>query len=225
MNKTMILLLIGLYSCSQNIGNYTKNANPTENVFHKYDCKSEINAQSSFSPIMRKIEFDYSKNRKNTSIDVKIMMTTSYPEGEITSDHDLALYNGETITIHLTDVIFKDYIESYSYLLPQQVSSVQTITHPESTTTVKKSDGTTEKIVIPSKTETVNVSQTNYQTQYHNQSQIFNQGKFTLSKEEFSKIKLHKLKQFNINTKYNKLQILLSDKQVKELNNYFFVVL
>jgi hypothetical protein len=225
MNRILFFLLIWLTSCNYNLSNYTKNSNPVLNIFHKYDCQSEINAQSDFNPLIRKIEFDYSKNKQNATVEVKIMMTTALPEGELTADHELVLYNGETIKIHLNDLVFKDYIESLSTLTQQPVSSQQTITHPKSTNTVTKSDGTKETIVIPAKTEVVNISQTIYQPQVHNKTQIFNQGKFTLSREEFNKIKLHKLRQFNFNTKYSKLRILPTDKQIKELNNYFFVVL
>lgn len=191
MNKLTLLILVLLYSCQFNSYYHTKNGEPTQNIFHKYKCTSNVNVQSDFNPPIRKIEFDYTKNIQNATIEVKVAMTTSLPEGELKADHELVLYNGDVIKIHLNDLVIKDYIDRYSYLSQQASPTLQP----------------------------------NYEQQIRYISQIFNLGKFTLSREEFNQIKTQKLKQFNFNTKYSKLQIQPNAKQIKELNNYFFVVL
>ncbi len=204
---------------------YSNNGNINEVAFHKYQALTSVNENSDFGIVNRKIEFEYIKKKIDSVVDVKIMLTTAFIEGELLNEHEIILTNNETIKFTLQDLISREYVENYIYTTQYPVTSYQTITHPSSIEIVTKQDGTVEHVTKPAKVENVQVTTNDPRTNPIGRSQIFNQARFVLSKKDFNKIKLANLKGFNLFTKHATLQITPSIRQEKELNNYFFVIL
>jgi hypothetical protein len=227
MKKILLIAFISLQSCNLYNYNYTytKNEKPQVTIFHKYEAISSVNQNSGFNILNRKIEFEYLKNKVDSLVEIKIMLTTSFIEGELMNEGEIVLTNDEKLTLNLKELASREYVENYAYTTQNPVSTTETISRPATTEVVVKADGTHEVVTKPGTIDNVTVTRNVPEHYSTSKSQIFNQAKVILTKKEFNTIKQIKLKHFNLSTKSAQLKIIPDAPQAKELNNYFFIVL
>lgn len=189
-------------------------------LFHQYNAVSTANAKSQFRPLNRLIEFDYKILERDSLVEVMMMLTSGFNEGEIMDHLVIHLQNEESIKVSFETTESREYVETYSYNYTQPVNNTQTVTDFGGTDIVTKADGTVEFVNRPTTTKTVNTTDQVTRNSQGGKSQLFNSAKMQLKKEDITSIKLNGVKSFEVSFQNAILILRPSKHQALEMKSY-----
>lgn len=189
-------------------------------LFHKYNLSSTANQNSQFRPLNRVVEFDYNIVERDSIVDVMMMLTSGFNEGEILDHLVINLQNEQTISVIYKTKESREYVETYSHNYTQPVYNTQTVTDPGGVDVVTKADGTFEHVHRPATTKTVNTTEQVAHTNQGSKSQLFNSAKMQLKKDDIALIKLHGVESFEVFFQNSSLILTPNKLQAREINSY-----
>ena len=189
-------------------------------LFHQYNAVSTANAKSQFRPLNRVIEFDYKILERDSLVEVMMMLTSGFNEGEILDHLVIHLQNEESIKVNFETTESREYVETYSYNYTQPVNNTQTVTDIGGTDVVTKADGTVEFVNRPTTTKIVNTTQQVTRNSQGGKSQLFNSAKMRLKKEDIAIMKLNGVESFEVSFQNSTLILTPSKYQAREMKSY-----
>lgn len=189
-------------------------------LFHRYNAVSTAPANSRFRPLNRVIEFNYDIVERDSILEVRMMLTSGFNEGEILDHVVINLQNEETIKANFTNQESREYVETYSYNYTKPVSNTQTVTDPGGIDIVTKADGTIEHVHRPISTKTVNTTEQVAHTNQGGKSQLFNSGTVQLKKDDIARIKLNGVENFEVLFQNASLILTPTKRQAREMSSY-----
>lgn len=195
--------------------------NSDNNLYHRYEARSSVNPESDFAVQNRKIEFDYDRIAEDSIMEIGVMLTTGYNEGELLPQIELILKNDEILGLTLDNVITRDYVEHYSYNTSTPVTRFQTVNDPGGVDVVVQPDGTHKHVHRAPSTKTISVNDTETAIHSGSKSQIFNQSKLRLEKRYLELIRNSQIVGFKLYLQNGSLDIRLTELQQNELFKYF----
>ncbi len=222
----LLLLIIIVFQLSCNLTNsYTifdlaPDPNFNQGLFHKYSGESSVNSNSNFGVVNRKIEFEYRIIEVDSIVDVNIMLTTGFNEGELLEGIELFFENGVILSLKTSKVISREYSENYSYSTSTPVTKHKTITDPGGVDIVVQEDGTHKHVHRPGSTKTVNVTENETNNHSESKSQIFNQIKFKFQKADLEILRSIPFYQYKLNFQNGHIFIIPNRSQRIQLENY-----
>mgnify|MGYP003616381262 FL=1 len=189
-NFSNILLNLGiivlLSSCNFNAYNTIEKRNvmPENSLIQSYKGESTASSGSEFGVINRKIEFEYKKNKTDTTIEIVIRVTSGYNEGEILKQIEILTENNGLKMLIPDQILSREYVEEYRYSTTNPITRQKFINDPGGIDVVVQPDGTYKHVHRAASTKIVN--ETENQTNNHSgtKSQIFNELKIILNQEE-----------------------------------------
>lgn len=223
--KTLLFLGIALlFTACYPLNNTYRNgamSQSDDSLFHRYSGKSTVNASSSFGVHSRQIEFEYTILEADSLINLAIMLTSGYNEGELTEPLLVELNNEQQIQLPINSMVSREYVDSYNYNTTRPVAQTKVINDPGGTDVVIQADGTHKHVHRPASTKMVNVTENQVVSNTSSKSQIFNQGTVQLTKQELEAIKTHGIKNFVLQLKQAHLKVMPSSTQKQALKRFF----
>jgi hypothetical protein len=189
-------------------------------LFHQYNAVSTANAKSQFRPLNRVVEFDYNILERDSLVEVMMMLTSGFNEGEILDHLITHLQNEESIKVNFETQESREYVETYSHNYTQPVNRTQTVTDFGGTDVVTKADGTVEHVQRPMTTKTVNTTEQVAHNSQGGKSQLFNSAKMQLKKDDIASIKINGVDSFEVSLQNSSLILAPSKYQVLEMKSY-----
>ena len=189
-------------------------------LFHVYNSHSTTSPKSQFGPINRRVEIEYNILERDSLVEVMMMLTSGFNEGEILDHLVIHLQNEESIKVNFETKESREYVETYSYNYTQPVNRTQTVTDFGGTDVVTKADGTVEHVQRPMTTKTVNTTEQVAHNSQGGKSQLFNSAKMQLKKEDIASIKMNGVDSFEVPFQNSTLILTPSKQQVLEMKRY-----
>ena len=221
--KTLFALTICTFLCfSCTVTKEFKNSSYEfyPKLAHKYNSTSTSNSKSRFGPVNRIVEFEYNIIAQDSIVEILMMATSGFNEGEIT-DHILVhLENKETLKVDYDSRTNREYVGSYSNSYTTPVSNTQTITDPGGVDFVTQPDGTVKHVHRSASIKYVNSTEQVTQSNHGSKSQIFNSGKLQFRKSDIDRIKLSGVERFELVLQNSNLILKLTSHQTHELQSY-----
>ena len=189
-------------------------------LFHRYNAVSTAHPNSQFRPINRGIEFNYNMLERDSIVEVLMMLTSGFNEGEILDHLIIHLQNEESIKVDFETTESREYVETYSYNYTQPVNNSQTVTEFGGIDVVTKADGTVEHVHRPATTKTVNTTEQVAHNSQGGKSQLFNSAKMQLEKDDIANIKSNGVENFEVFFQNSTLILTPTKYQGREMKRY-----
>jgi len=216
----LIIVILTITSCNYSTYSMVESTNEIleSSLIHKYAGESSANEKSDFALKNRKIEFEYIKNKIDSSTQVIVRITSGYNEGELLNKMQIISKGNQKEKISTDSIISRDYIEEYSYTISTPITKQKTINDPGGVDVVVQADGTHKHVHRAPSTKIVNVTEN--QTNKHSgaKSQIFNEMKIYFEKNKT--VRLKDVIGYVLFFQNCQIRIELDIGQINELNNY-----
>ncbi len=187
-------------------------------IYHYYKANSNANSKSAFSPIDRKVEFEYFVEHKDSLANVHIMMTSGFNEGGLKELLFIELKNKEQIKIPTGESTIREYVESKTYNYTTPTTSTRTINDPGGVDVQVQPDGTHKHVNRPASSKTVTVTENQTNSGQTDKSQLFNTTTIKLDKYIIGRIKAHGISYFQFQFEHTEIMIKVNQSQSRELS-------